>query len=474
MQSVWPLLSGKKMRKTYNCRQDLHSKFLINTSLDTIGTHPPSFCYRCKRDKHGPNSEWKAHTEVDCKICHPKPPLHKISPTAGRPAHNSPAQIIAAISGIAPPMQTGLSVQDHIFASTNNPDILDQLRCPLCLTIVHQSLELPCRALVCTNCIVHWFMASNCSEVKCPCCILDPPLAPSQLKPAPPLIQTLLVDIVVQCQQTCWKEIRAGEYSTHKCAEKPGPSDADVQTACHVLRTLASTSSQTITIPTGGTVAYNIHPLTFMRITHARTPTGTASARTMKRRCKEMQMVRDVVSQGESSAYLCKELHYLALAERQTLLQEAGLVSTVGAGEALAIKAGLGLPWAKLRMLRRWLKASGVSIACEENMRTVASGMIGDNLHGEMVLFSFNLASDGEELRAAPLVYMPDLNQQILKMLEENHRKYTVKVFLCGDCEFQSRVYGLSGATGKHPCVSCEIALEEIATTSYEKKMLFS
>ena len=64
-------------------------------------------------------------------------------------------------------------------------------------------------------------------------------------------------------------------------------------------------------------------------------------------------MVRDVVSQGESSALLCKELHYLALAERQTLLQEAGLVSTVGAGEAVAIKAGLGLPWAKLRVLGR-------------------------------------------------------------------------------------------------------------------------
>ena len=63
-----------------------------------------------------------------------------------------------------------------------------------------------------------------------------------------------------------------------------------------------------------------------------------------------------------------------------------------------------------------------MSIAFEENMRTVARGMIGDNLHGEMALFSFKLASGGEELRAAPLVYMPDLNQQILKMLEENHR----------------------------------------------------
>ena len=52
--------------------------------------------------------------------------------------------------------------------------------------------------------IIHWFMASNCSKIKCPCCIMDTPLAPSPLKPAPPLIQTLLV---VHCQQTCGKEI---------------------------------------------------------------------------------------------------------------------------------------------------------------------------------------------------------------------------------------------------------------------------
>ena len=80
--------------------------------------------------------------------------------------------------------------------------------------------------------IIHRFMASNCSKIKCPCCIMDTPLAPSPLKPTPPFIQTLLV---VHCQQTCGKEIRAGEYSTHKCAEEPGPSDADVQTACHTV-----------------------------------------------------------------------------------------------------------------------------------------------------------------------------------------------------------------------------------------------
>ena len=80
--------------------------------------------------------------------------------------------------------------------------------------------------------IIHWFMASNCSKIKCPCYIMGTPLAPSPLKPTPPFIQILLV---VHCQQTCGKEIRAGEYSTHKCAEKPRPSDADVQTACHTV-----------------------------------------------------------------------------------------------------------------------------------------------------------------------------------------------------------------------------------------------
>ena len=43
-------------------------------------------------------------------------------------------------------------------------------------------------------------------------------------------------------------------------------------------------------------------------------------------------------------------------------------------------------------------------------MRTIARGIVGENLHGEMALFSFPLTSGGEELHAAPLGYMPDLN----------------------------------------------------------------
>lgn len=90
-----------------------------------------------------------------------------------------------------------------------------------------------------------------------------------------------------------------------------------------------------------------------MHITQARTPTKTASARTIKRRCTQMQAIREMVSQEESSALLRRELDYLDTSDRQILLQEAGIVSTIGPGEALAIKAGLGMPWSKLRVLRR-------------------------------------------------------------------------------------------------------------------------
>ena len=58
-----------------------------------------------------------------------------------------------------------------------------------------------------------------------------------------------------------------------------------------------------------------------------------------------------MVSQGEFSALLRRELHYLSDTDRQALLNEAGVVSRIGAQEALAIKAGMRMLWVKLRLL---------------------------------------------------------------------------------------------------------------------------
>ena len=66
-----------------------------------------------------------------------------------------------------------------------------------------------------------------------------------------------------------------------------------------------------------------------------------------------MHSARDAISMGESSALLRRELDYLDEAEKQKLLQQAGIVCNIGPQDALAIKADLGVPWAKLRYLRR-------------------------------------------------------------------------------------------------------------------------
>ena len=46
--------------------------------------------------------------------------------------------------------------------------------------------------------------------------------------------------------------------------------------------------------------------------------------------------------------------------------------------------------------------------------------IVGDNLKGEMALFSFPSTSGGEELRGAALVYIPDVVLKVFKLLEEN------------------------------------------------------
>ena len=55
-------------------------------------------------------------------------------------------------------------------------------------------------------------------------------------------------------------------------------------------------------------------------------------------------------------------------------------------------------------------------------MRHICRQIVGDDLKGVMALFSFPLPSGGEELRGAPLVYIPDLVKQVVDLLEENQR----------------------------------------------------
>lgn len=56
-------------------------------------------------------------------------------------------------------------------------------------------------------------------------------------------------------------------------------------------------------------------------------------------------------------------------------------------------------------------------------MRHLATGLSENNtLSSEMALFSFSLSSGGEEVRQAPIVYIPDLSRKIFQLLDKNER----------------------------------------------------
>ena len=102
-------------------------------------------------------------------------------------------------------------------------------------------------------------------------------------------------------------------------------------------------------------------------------------------------------------------------------------------------KAGLAIPWNKLRLLRRyvttyskgtnsnswcfrWLKSSGICLAGEERMCHISSQIVGDNLKGEIAPFSVTIPSGGEEIKGAPLVFIPHLVDKVVQLLDGNER----------------------------------------------------
>ena len=181
--------------------------------------------------------------------------------------------------------------------------------------------------------------------------------------------------------------------------------------------------------------------MTFMHVTRAHQETTAACSRTVKTRCFQMQKIRGIVSGGEPSALIQKEVLILSDEERRSLLDKAGISSSIelGAAEVLAIKAGLAIPWNKLRLLRRyvttyskgtnsnswcfrWLKSSGICLAGEERMRHISSQIVGDNLKGEIAPFSVTIPSGGEEIKGAPLVFIPHLVDKVVQLLDGNER----------------------------------------------------
>ena len=175
------------------------------------------------------------------------------SKNPGRPKGAGPTVIIDHIRSIAPP----LSVSSLHVHKTQTVSAIEHLKCPVCLEILSQPVEMPCRALVCASCVISWLITSACS--KCPCCFSDTPLDPASINPAPSLILKLLGEVLVCCP-VCNTSVNVGVLDMHQCTPQVQSVSKDLQVTSTVIQELLSKSPDNVLeIPTGGTVSHLIH-----------------------------------------------------------------------------------------------------------------------------------------------------------------------------------------------------------------------
>ena len=59
-------------------------------------------------------------------------------------------------------------------------------------------------------------------------------------------------------------------------------------------------------------------------------------------------------------------------------------------------------------------------LAGEERMRHIFIQTVGDNLKGQIAPFSVTIPFGGEEIKGAPLVFIPHLVNKVVKLLDGN------------------------------------------------------
>ena len=68
------------------------------------------------------------------------------------------------------------------------------------------------------------------------------------------------------------------------------------------------------------------------------------------------------------------------------------------------------------------MRAWNISLGTEGKERLRAQELIGPNIASESVGLTFSLDGDGEEVRKAPMAYVPDLPAKVIQLLDQNDR----------------------------------------------------
>ena len=76
----------------------------------------------------------------------------------------------------------------------------------------------------------------------------------------------------------------------------------------------------------------------------------------------------------------------------------------------------------KKRSTCRWFKVFNIHLASEKKQRSLAKEITGDNMEAERAPFLFSLEKGGQEIRAVPFVYVPNLISKVADLLTHNER----------------------------------------------------
>ncbi|KAL5479323.1 hypothetical protein EMCRGX_G022831 [Ephydatia muelleri] len=203
--------------------------------------------------------QWEMHSDQECKVCKHfeiSGTLRRHTAGRGRLPGATPNMLIKYLKEIAP---TPVFEHHPPVSSQNNPSILEQLTCRVCLKILQKPLKLLCGALACAQCIVERVATST--TLQCPCCSSDAHLVPSHIRPAPDLILVLLNDILVLCVK-CNREMKAHSYEGHECTSCLTASE-ERTVAGNLKRAVSTSPDKTNDIHTGDQIPPTNHSSQF-------------------------------------------------------------------------------------------------------------------------------------------------------------------------------------------------------------------
>ena len=91
-----------------------------------------------------------------------------------------------------------------------------------------------------------------------------------------------------------------------------------------------------------------------MKVTQSSVASGEAVGITRKR-SNELATIRKRLSADDEDIQLIDEMKIISSEMRKELVRELDFSVTIPADQSLAMKTDLGIPWRKLRMMRRYV-----------------------------------------------------------------------------------------------------------------------